>query len=118
MKITIKIDTTDKEGIEKAKIMLAALDAPGTTPRTKNGAPVPPGAVMNEPLNGERDVMLALPITELAVKPRVHSALMKCGYTTIGHVVPLTLNQIREVDDVGRVAAASIVRALEELRLR
>jgi hypothetical protein len=117
MKLTIKLDTRDKDGIAKVKTLLAALDTPDIPSRVKRKSSVPPDA-LKAPPDGGRDGLLALPVTELAVKSRVHHALMKRGYTTIGHIVPLTLNQIREVEGIGRMAAADIERALAEVNLR
>ena len=63
------------------------------------------------------DAILSAPLHELHIKPRVVKALLAAGFQTIGHIVPLTTNQIREVPDIGRAGLSSIDDALAELEL-
>ena len=120
-KLLIEIDTSDERGIEAVTDALAALNealAPGqNVPITVDTAA---RSALNKPLtkHSECGAILTLPVHELAVKPRFVNALRKAGFHTIGQILPLTPNQIREVPDIGRIGSKSIVHALHEIRER
>ena len=62
--------------------------------------------------------MLTASVRELRLASRTVNALTQAGIHTIGQVLALNPNQIREVPGIGRTGRMSIDSALDELQLR
>ena len=62
----------------------------------------------------EHEVLMAVKIRELGVRPQVHNRLAKFGMETVGDVVTKNPDELLAIPNFGKVSLAELVGALED----